>query len=243
MRVAENFEIFLFDTTSSTFTQITDTTGGSTFNPATNSDGTRIVFQSNRDITGDNADLNSEIFLYDVTTDMFTQISDSTGSGGFMADINADGTKITFELGGTRQIYLAECGIADSDGDGVDDDLDNCPDDANSDQTDTDGDGEGDACDTDDDGDGVDDNSDQCDESNTDLTIVIDGCDSGISNFIDADGCSISDLIAEIANDSSNHGNFVSVVSHLLNDLKKAGLISGNDKGAIQSCASEADIP
>ena len=37
--------------------------------------------------------------------------------------------------------------IADSDGDGVNDDLDNCPDDANPAQTDSDGDGGGDACD------------------------------------------------------------------------------------------------
>ena len=42
----------------------------------------------------------------------------------------------------------------DTDGDGVGDDCDNCPDDANSDQLDSDGDGTGDACDTDDDGDG-----------------------------------------------------------------------------------------
>jgi len=35
----------------------------------------------------------------------------------------------------------------------------------------------------------------------------------------------------------------VSGASHLLNDLKKAGMISGNEKGAIQSCAAQSDIP
>ena len=62
--------------------------------------------------------------------------------------------------------------IADADGDGVVDDEDNCPDDANpadmrldgtnAIQLDTDDDGLGDACDGDDDGDGVDDTIDNC---------------------------------------------------------------------------------
>jgi hypothetical protein len=43
----------------------------------------------------------------------------------------------------------------DSDGDGVPDASDNCPNDANPDQLDTDGDGVGDACDCDSDGDGI----------------------------------------------------------------------------------------
>jgi len=50
----------------------------------------------------------------------------------------------------------------DTDGDGVVDTQDNCPDDANASQLDTDRDGEGDACDGDDDGDGVPDEDDNC---------------------------------------------------------------------------------
>ena len=45
--------------------------------------------------------------------------------------------------------------VTDSDGDGVDDDNDNCPNVANPTQANYDGDAEGDACDTDDDNDGV----------------------------------------------------------------------------------------
>lgn len=44
---------------------------------------------------------------------------------------------------------------SDTDGDGVDDGVDNCPSTANADQADTDRDGLGDGCDADDDGDGV----------------------------------------------------------------------------------------
>jgi hypothetical protein len=42
---------------------------------------------------------------------------------------------------------------------------------------------------------------------------------------------------------ASNHGGFVSCVSHTTNALEKAGVISGAQKGAIQSCAAQASIP
>jgi hypothetical protein len=51
---------------------------------------------------------------------------------------------------------------SDGDDDGVANDVDNCPTDANSDQADLDDDGKGDVCDSDDDGDGVWDGYDDC---------------------------------------------------------------------------------
>ncbi len=79
--------------------------------------------------------------------------------------------------------------------------------------------------------------------SNLAPTVVIEGCNSGVPNFLFTSGCTLSDLIAHIAAGASNHGQFVSGVSHLTNDLKKAGLITGAQKGAIQSCAAGANIP
>ena len=91
--------------------------------------------------------------------------------------------------------------------------------------------------------DGLPDNFDCEPHSNLAPTVVIDGCDSGVTNFLFTSGCTLSDLIAHIAADSTNHGQFVSGVSNLTNELKKAGLITGAQKGSIQSCAAGANIP
>jgi len=57
------------------------------------------------------------------------------------------------------------------------------------------------------------------------------------------DVSTISDLIVACAEGARNHGKFVSCVSHLTNQLKKVGTITGQQKGAIQSCAAQANIP
>jgi len=89
------------------------------------------------------------------------------------------------------------------------------------------------------DGDGVPDAEDKCPESNLDETIIIGKCDSGVINQRFEDGCTMSDLIAGCSIGAKNHGKFVSCVSHLTNDWKAAGLISGEEKGAIQRCVAK----
>jgi hypothetical protein len=93
------------------------------------------------------------------------------------------------------------------------------------------------------DGDGIADKQDECPNSDLSATVVIDGCNSGVPNTLFASGCTISDLIIECAEGASDHGQFVSCIAHLTNALKKAGTITGQQKGAIQSCAAQADIP
>ncbi|MBI1825027.1 MAG: thrombospondin type 3 repeat-containing protein [Planctomycetes bacterium] len=117
----------------------------------------------------------------------------------------------------------------DTDGDGVCDDVDNCPAVANNSQADADHDGVGDAC-------------DQCSESNLINTVVIDGCDSGVNNSTQDDGCSIMDKLSACIS-ARNHGQYVRCVSHVLNDLKRSGAISGFQKGRIGRCAAGANIP
>jgi hypothetical protein len=82
-------------------------------------------------------------------------------------------------------------------------------------------------------------------EAHSDLspTVSVGGCDSGVPNTLFSTGCTIADLIQHIAASSSNHGNFVSGVAQLTNDLKAQGLITGAQKAAIQRCAAGANLP
>lgn len=95
-----NREIFLVDFNELTLIQVTDTVGGQLGNvgPKFSADGSRIVFTSDLDITGDNADLNREIFLYSTGPMTFFQVTDTTGGvlGNMLPQINSDGTKISF---------------------------------------------------------------------------------------------------------------------------------------------------
>ncbi len=142
--------------------------------------------------------------------------------------------------------------VPDSDDDGVNDDDDLCPStaagddvDANGcsdDQVDSDGDG---VCDPDAPSEGPSGctGDDACVDSDLSPSVVIDGCDSEVTNPVLGDGCTFLDLIAECAQDARNHGQFVSCVSRLTNGWRNDGLISGQERGAIQSCAAQADIP
>ena len=48
------------------------------------------------------------------------------------------------------------------------------------------------------------------------------------------------EAVSGIETGARNHGAFVSGVAHLTNSLKSAGLISGAQKGAIQSAAAHS---
>ena len=89
------------------------------------------------------------------------------------------------------------------------------------------------------DADGVPDGRDACLGSDPRATVVIGSCDSGVPNTVFGDGCRISDQIAACLSGATNHGEFVSCVARLTNGHKQAGLITGQQKGAIQSCAAQ----
>jgi len=93
------------------------------------------------------------------------------------------------------------------------------------------------------DADGVVDDEDCNPHSNLSPTVVIGGYDSGVPNTLFASGCTISDEIAQIAAGATTHGEFVSGVAAYTNELVQQGVISGKQKGAIQSAAAKAAIP
>ncbi|MBC8183291.1 thrombospondin type 3 repeat-containing protein, partial [candidate division KSB1 bacterium] len=80
----------------------------------------------------------------------------ATTSGTILIGLNNLGTNFSGHDWAADDLCF-EGGIVDSDGDGVADEDDNCPETANPDQANFDDDDMGDACDADDDNDGVDD--------------------------------------------------------------------------------------
>lgn len=88
------------------------------------------------------------------------------------------------------------------------------------------------------DNDGVPNDEDCNPNSNSGPTIVIGGINTGVANTLFANGCTMADLIAQLAANSSNHGEFAAAVAHLSNQWAADGLISGREKGAIQSAAA-----
>ena len=99
--------------------QITDESSGGSFDPKIDLNGTRIAFESDADINGPNTGGNFEVYVFDITTGIFTQITDEPSGDSENPSINIDGTRVAFEsraninggnpTGLSDQIYLARC--------------------------------------------------------------------------------------------------------------------------------------
>lgn len=72
-------------------------------------------------------------------------------------------------------------------------------------------------------------------------TIIINGRDTGIDDFVYGVKL-VSEHLDVCAADAKNHGNYVSCVAKLTNDLKKAGLLTAEQKSLIMSYAAQSDI-
>ncbi|HXT30667.1 MAG TPA: PA domain-containing protein [Vicinamibacterales bacterium] len=90
------------------------------------------------------------------------------------------------------------------------------------------------------DGDGFADDEDCNPNSDTRKTIIIGDNDSGVPNTLFGTGCTSSDLIAQIKAGAANHGGFVSGVAQLTNAWVASNIISGRQKGAVQSAAARS---
>lgn len=89
------------------------------------------------------------------------------------------------------------------------------------------------------DADGYADDVDNCATGDARPTVILDGCDSGAPNLAFEGGCTLADQINALHASARNHGQFVSSVGKLLNDLMKNGQLTGAEKGAIESCAAQ----
>lgn len=117
-----------------------------------------------------------------------------------------------------------DVGEVDSDGDGVPDSEDAFPNDPNE-WADSDHDGLGD-------------NADPFPNSDTSPSITVGACAVAADNQSAGNGATMNDLLAAAASGARNHGDYVKTVSALANDWNAAGLITGQQKGKITSCAA-----
>ena len=120
-----------------------------------------------------------------------TLASGSSGTGSFNANIVASIPDVSY-LNNYVTVSLAI--DPDGDGDGIANNVDNCVDDANSNQLDTDSDGSGNVCDLDDDGDGVADTSDAFPIDETETTDT-DSDGTGNNADTDDDGDGVADSL------------------------------------------------
>lgn len=101
---------------------------------------------------------------------------------------------------------------------------------------------------TDSDGDGVNDDADQCQNTNLEGSVAVGGIETLVTNtFFEATGCAISDIVGNVESDCSvgarNHGQFVSCFARGVNDLKSTGVLTGKEKGELQSAAAQSNLP
>jgi hypothetical protein len=93
------------------------------------------------------------------------------------------------------------------------------------------------------DSDGIPDDDDQCPTSDLSSSVIINGVDTGIQNTVSPAGCTFADLVVEMIEtclaEAKNHGKFVRCVSHETNILKRAKIITGKQKGKIQSLVAK----
>jgi Tol biopolymer transport system component len=96
------FEIFLFDTTTATLSQLTDSPSAN-WQPALSADGMRVAFAGGPAL---------QLFLLDIATGAVTQLTELPFSIGTPV-INADGTRIAFvsdDGSGTDEVFLFDTG-------------------------------------------------------------------------------------------------------------------------------------
>ena len=70
-------------------------------------------------------------------------------------------------------------------------------------------------------------------------TVVINSCDTGVPNFTTSGSTCIATDLAACTTASKNHGQYVSCVALLTNSWVSAGIITGQQKGSIESCAAQ----
>lgn len=172
--------------------------------------------------------------------DVITTTGPLFGYCDFVLDKDTDGDGIVDDVDECpNEIGVAEyngCPIPDTDGDGILDPDDECPE--------TFGVEDYSGCPIPDtDGDGVPNDEDLMPTSNMEETVVIEDCDSSVENIPLGQGYMLSDKIDELeAVNYKNHGQYIKATTNYLNSLVKEGILSYREKDMIMRCAGSSSI-
>lgn len=116
-----NSEIFLFDgsklqqLTQTEPADVTSRLSDGNFQPSVATDGRRIAFSSNRNLSGENTDLSDEIYLYDSPSEQYTQLTHNTPEH-FLSNpkISADGARVYYKRTAVTQPEVADLVFIDT---------------------------------------------------------------------------------------------------------------------------------
>lgn len=95
------------------------------------------------------------------------------------------------------------------------------------------------------DNDGVPDDQDQCLDSDMRPKVDVNGSQSGVTsiqNSTNTQGCTIQDQVNQCADGATNHGQYVSCVTQLANQLYNDGTISKSQRQEMKTGAAQSDI-
>jgi hypothetical protein len=95
------------------------------------------------------------------------------------------------------------------------------------------------------DNDNVPDSQDQCPSSDLRAKVDVNGLEPGVTtidNSVDQSGCSIQDQINQCAAGANNHGQYVSCITHLANDLRKDKTITKDQSKELKNGAAHSKI-
>jgi Tol biopolymer transport system component len=100
--LAENLEVWLYDSTMMTYTRVTTASASDrgSFHPSLSTDETKLTFMSDSDFLGQGIPRGqAEVWLYDIATKVLTPVTVAAGNGIRASEapsINASGTRIAF---------------------------------------------------------------------------------------------------------------------------------------------------
>ena len=94
----------------------------------------------------------------------------------------------------------------------------------------------------DDDEDGVPNELDECPDSDLRPFVNVGTGNTSIPNAVNEEGCSIQDLVHHCEDTAKNHGQYVSCITKLANDLYDAGVITKSQRQEMKTGAAKSNI-